>query len=94
MSQKLARQSLAVMEVLAAADPATFGALLATEGLRVVATRERDPLVNRALPEDVEAVAAIISESLTERNPTNLDRHQLDLLALAEDYHYVVGVVA
>ena len=84
------RESLDVMEILAATDPHTFIVMVECHGLRVAAIRDRDPLQKEALAEDVDAVAASITGSPDEPDDS-LDRYQMAVKEIAQDYGYVVS---
>ncbi len=85
---ELPRESVAVMEVLAALDPPSFAFYMAeSTGLKIVKLRTPDPLRKGAMAEDVATIAATLgNEELTE----SLDDYQLALKGLAEDYNFVL----
>ena len=85
------RESLDVMEILAATDPHTFTFMVECEGLRVAAVRDRDPLTKEALAEDIDAVAATITENPDEPDD-RLDRYQAAIKEIAEDYGYCLHI--
>lgn len=88
---KLKRESVEVMETLAATDPLTFTYLLKSEGIDVLGHREYDPLVTEAVKADVMAVASVISESPNSIN-TSLDKWQVQVQQKAHEYGYIVCV--
>jgi hypothetical protein len=87
---RIPRESLEVMEILAATDPHTFTFMVECEGFRVSAVREQDPLQTQTLPEDVEAVASCISDDVNDPE-ARFDSYQSRLIEMANEYGYIVN---
>ena len=83
------RESLDVLEILAATDPHTFTFMVECEGMNVAAVRDRDPLYQAAMAEDVKVIASTITENPNEPD-IRLDRYQLAIQEMAADYGFVV----
>lgn len=86
---RVPRESLDVMEILAATDPHTFTFLTECEGMTVAAIRPSDPLIKETLPEDVAALADVMTEDAMEYDD-RLNPRQRRLRELAQDYGYVI----
>lgn len=84
------RESLDVLEILAATDPHSFTFMVECEGMNVAAVRDRDPLYKAAMAEDVEAIATTITENPDEPD-IRLDRYQLAIQEMALEYGYVLS---
>ena len=85
----ITRESIEVVEILAATDPHTFTFLTECEGLKVAAIRDQDPLEKQTLPEEIAAIAEVINEDIMELD-NGLDKHQSAIKELAADYGYCV----
>jgi hypothetical protein len=87
MKKLLKKESLDVLEVLAAFDGRTFKAVVENStALRVLPMQGRDPLEKTALAEDVQQIAAIFEHS----NSRGLGLYEGSLKRLGADYGFMI----
>lgn len=85
----IARESLEVMETLAAFDPESFAFMVEhTTGIRATARRDLDPIYKEAIPEDIDAVASIMVDEDAQR----LDDYDHSVKEIGESYGYVMAL--
>ena len=91
---RLRRETLAVMEALAAFDQRTFKFLAGhTASMRVYPISPRDPLDTTANPDDVATIAATIGEmsgNQATSHPPGLDHYHTGLVDIGGEYGLVV----
>jgi hypothetical protein len=83
--------SIESLQILAKSDPELFAEAVKQYGLRVIGTREADPLKTQVQEELVSAMASAITEDIN--NNTELTTRQMAIYKLAEQYGYIVQVI-
>lgn len=84
--------TLGALEILATSDRAVFEHVMDDIGLPILGIRRADPLNTQALPEDIESIAAELTESADEF--ADLDPYLAAVKQLAEALGFIVGIAA